>query len=325
MLLCVTRAVAVETISIAHSDPELDEVVDRLVTELSTDGYPVRRAEPSERSPCDRLSEPRPAAGAKGAWIVVARDASDPERVIASICFRSAVTVLQRVSAQGLRREPERFALTTAEALNGLSAAVPWVVPQPARPAETSGPLIPPARRSARGASNALTLATAAVVDAAGVPPLWGLELASTARIHANLAWQLAAFVPVTSAEIENASVSLRARTSWLRLGPSLHAELGAARAQVSLLAGPALTWASADARSPRVGTTDVALSSLVTLGAALQYPRESWLFVQGAAHLSALLPAVRLALAEDTSHALGPLLFDASFGVGLRWGRAPE
>jgi hypothetical protein len=85
------------------------------------------------------------------------------------------------------------------------------------------------------------------------------------------------------------------------------------------------LTWATAEARSPRLGAADVKLGALLTLGATLEYPSDSIVFALGTARIASLLPAVRVAVGSDSSDALGPVLTEASLGIGLRFGAGSD
>ncbi len=321
--LCLApRARAADVIAIRYRDPALAELVQRLANELTSDGYVVQLPATHEASPCERpandgASERTPNA----AWISVVADPADPQTVLASICFRGSVTLLQRTSSRGLRSEPERFALTTAEALNGLSAQVPVLVQRATRPnPRAAAPRAEAAVLDAGGhGMNSLSLGQSALIDPSGVPVRWGVALEATLPATANLSLSFDAVLPVSAAELNSSEVRARLRTAWVRGGTTLSWRVARANVTGSLLAGPALSWATAEAEPPRVGTADVALSALVSLGLGLEYPQDSGVFARASARATALLPAGQVALADDTRR-LSPVVIEATLGIGVRW-----
>ncbi len=64
-----------------------------------------------------------------------------------------------------------------------------------------------------------------------------------------------------------------------------------------AVLAGPALTWATAVAAPPRAGAADIATGAILTLGAFLQYPTTTAIFGSASLSGSALLPGARVNL----------------------------
>lgn len=324
---CVPRtAFASERVSISYGEPSLQPFADRLASELVSDGYTVALVPGSDPSPCEQpaVSATFAETNTDAAWVRLSADPVSGDAVIASICFRSTVSLLQRVAARGTRAEPERFALTTAEALNGLRAQVPVVssrapvqAPTAPRPSAEPGAVPAPAH-----GENSVTLTQTALLDLGGFPVLWGAGLDAGLGVTPALRLVFETFVPISAAELANEQAQVQTRLTWVRVGLATRLTEGAARFGCSLLAGPALSWATAEAEPPYIGAADVALSGLVTLAGAVEYPSNSRVFVLGAARFSTLLPAVRVKVGSDSSNTLGPWLAEVSLGVGLRWAR---
>lgn len=327
-LIATPRAFAADRVRIAYAEAELQPVAERIASELGTDGYAVELGANDEPSPCDKPLAAGTASdgAAEAAWVRLSLDPNDDGAVVASICVRSTVALLERVASRGERAEPERFALATAEALNGLRAKVPVLSSRRAPDAATPTP-----ERASRSegvshdapgpGSNQLSLTQTALLDLAELPPLWGGALAAELALNAGVRIAFDTFIPISSVELANQDARVTLRAAWVRTGVSLGWVAADARVGAALLAGPALTWASAEARAPRIGAADAKLGALLTLAATIEYPSRSRVFLLGAARASGLFPAVRVAVASDTSKALGPLLAEASLGVGVRFG----
>lgn len=311
---------APQLVSIVYAEQELRDVAERLASELASEGYAVQFGDPGDSSPCDAGAAARSSDdGRDRAWIRLSEAAGD--RVEASICHRSSAPILRQTAARALRSEPERFALTASEALNGLRAKVPR------QPVDVPAPVerIPAydARDSAsaeRERTNEVFATQSTVVAASEFPPLLGVSLGASVGVRRGFAITVESFWTARAAVLENESVRVSARSAWVRFGPELQSSLGAIRFRAALLAGPAVTWATARAELPRIGTADVAVSAIASLAASLEYPRTSTAFALLATRGSTLLPAVRLALGEDRSNDFGPWLLEASVGMGLRW-----
>lgn len=328
MLLAAPRARAADRVWIAYSETALRPVAERLASELGTDGYTVELGPRDEPSPCEQPLAPGGTSDgvSEAAWVRLSVDPNDTDAVVASICVRSTVALLERVASRGERTEPERFALATAEALNGLRAKVPVMssrnapqvtTPRPER-ASSSEPAGPD---TSSPGDNQLSLTQTALLDLADVPPLWGGALAAELAVHSGVRIAFDTFIPVSSVELANQEARVSLRSAWVRTGASIGWLAGDVRVGAALLAGPALTWATAEARAPRVGIADAKLGALLTLGATVEYPSRSRVFLLGGARLSALFPTVRIAVASDTSKTLGTLLAETSLGVGVRFG----
>jgi hypothetical protein len=317
---------ASERVSISYGEPSLQPFAERLASELGSDGYAVAVVQGGDPSPCEQPAVGAASAGssADAAWVRLAFDPAGGDAVIASICFRSTVSLLQRVAARGTRAEPERFALTTAEALNGLRAQVPLVSTRAAVADRAAVPpaATPSASPSTAPAENSVALSQTALLDLGGFPVLWGVGLHAQLGVTPALRLTIESFAPISAAELANQQAQVQTRLTWLRAGVEARLTQGAARLGCSLLAGPALSWATAEAEPPYIGAADVALSGLITLAGSVEYPSNSPVFVLGAARFSTLLPGVRVAVGGDTSHTLGPWLAEASLGVGVRWAR---
>lgn len=324
-LLVTPPAWAGDRVSITYSGVELRPVAERLASELRTDGHAVTIAENEEPSPCENpLASSGPSDAA--AWVRLTNDPGDGDGMIASICVRSTVALLERVSSRGDRAQPERFALATAEALNGLRAQVPVLSSREAPSVATSSadgaPLTESTSADAMTRSdNQLSLAQTAWLDLADLPPLWGGALAAELAVSDRVHVAFDTFIPISSIELTHEDTLVTLRAAWVRSGLGLRWEAGDARVGASLLGGAAITWARAEASAPRVGAADAKLGALVTLGATLEYPSRSRIFLLAAARASGIFPAVRVAVASDTSKTLGPLLAEGALGVGLRFG----
>jgi len=327
-LLAAPRALAADRVWIVYSETALQPVAERLASELGTDGYTVELGPRDEPSPCEKPLAPGGASevSSEAAWVRLSPDPNDASAVVAAICVRSTVALLERVASRGERSEPERFALATAEALNGLRAKVPVMssrnapdvaAPSPERASRSDGA----SRDTPSSGNNQLALTQTALLDLAELPPLWGGALAAELAVSSNVRVAFDTFVPVSSVELANEDARVTLRAAWVRTGISWSWLAGDARVGAALLAGPALTWASAEARAPRVGAADAKLGALLTLATTLEYPSHSRVFLLAAFRASGLFPAVRVAVATDTSKALGPLVAESSLGVGVRFG----
>jgi hypothetical protein len=104
-------------------------------------------------------------------------------------------------------------------------------------------------------------------------------------------------------------------------VGPRLRWTAGDFDLSGAALAGPALSWATAVAEPPRAGGADVTAGAVLTVKALIEYPRRSSIFAVLSVSASALLPGVRVELADDASEPLGAWPLEASVGLGVRWG----
>jgi hypothetical protein len=104
-------------------------------------------------------------------------------------------------------------------------------------------------------------------------------------------------------------------------VGPRFGWALGDFELSAAALAGPAVTWATGEARAPRVGTTDVTTGAVLSLATSLEYPRNAAVFACVSASASALLPAVEVDLGDGPPAPRGAFPLEASIGFGARWG----
>ena len=83
------------------------------------------------------------------------------------------------------------------------------------------------------------------------------------------------------------------------------------------------MSWATAVALAPRIGTADVSPGALFSLAVGVEYPRRSPVFAGASASASALLPGLRLNLGEGESPR-GSWPLEAGIALGARWGGEP-
>jgi hypothetical protein len=152
-------------------------------------------------------------------------------------------------------------------------------------------------------------------------PATPGVVLRATLGVASWAALTFDTFVPTRGAELASAQVTATVRTAWLRAGPRIGGELGDFDLSGALLVGPALTWAEAVARAPRIGTADVSPGAMVSLAGFVEYPRRTALFASLAASASVLLPGSRVSLGASVPAPRGSFPVEASLGLGLRWG----
>jgi hypothetical protein len=300
----------------------------RVASELASEGYTVETGSIPELSPCDP-NGPKLITISRGtkAWIRLAADPTDPDKVVAFICYLGAQPLLQQAAPSAPRSEGEQLALAAAEALNGLRVRLPPLQNEPeraARPVDKKPiedePRPAPAPRS-RPVSNGLVLGTGLVRNFPDFPTTPGITGRGTLGVVPSVGLVIEVFVPTTSGELASEAMTARIRTSWIRVGPRLNWTLGDFELSGAVLAGPALTWATAVAAPPRAGTADLATGAIVTLGASLQYPTSSAIFGSASLSGSALLPGARVNLGDDSPAPRGYWPVDASIGLGVRWG----
>lgn len=324
------RAEAAVSISF-ESEAEL-ELARRIASELTSEGYAANLSATAEASPCDAtgtrlVSVPR---GTK-AWIRVSADPSNPDMVVASICYLGAQPFIQQATPSAPRPEAHELALATAEALNGLRAKLPPIESTPRSTSttpkaeraidtsETDRPSLPSPRR--KSLANSLVLGGAVVWNLPDLPGVPGVSARATLGLAPSVGIAMDAFVPVTARELESGDVTAKVRTTWVRVGPRFRGEVGDFELSAAALAGPALTWATAVASPPRVGTTDVSPGAVLTLGVTAEYPRRATVFACASAGASVLLPGVEVNLGDPAAAPRGSFPLEASVGLGARWG----
>lgn len=308
-LFVSTVANAAESIGILSTSIEIQPLVARLASELRSNGYSVRF------EPFDPARRCTSASGAPAdSWISLAPDPEQPASVITTLCFGGAKLV-----TRGPRADPARFAVATAEALNGLRAK-PLAIPERTLPGPESGALDQGAeRRDTEAARSSLELAQALVIDPGGFPLLWGASLDAELAVSRSFSLVGGGFFPITRPELASSEVSLTTGVAFARAGAALHLATSTVVVSASLTAGPAFTWASADAEAPRVGGSASTVSAIGSAGLRLDYPARGQVFAAAQARASLLLPAIRFAVAGAEARTLGPALLETSLGVGLR------
>jgi hypothetical protein len=329
-LFAAGRARAETAVSIHYEAAEQLELARRVASELASEGYAVSVSARSEPSPCDE-NGPKLVSVPRGtrAWIRLATDPANPDQVVASICYLGALPFLQQAAPSAPRAEERVLALATAEALNGLRSKLPPLEAAPEAPAPRPEPP-PPAREPAKepappasNLGNSASLGMAAVWNLPDFPALLGVSARATLGIAPSLGLAIDAFVPASGRDIASDTLTATIRTAFVRVGPRVHGEVGDFDVSGAVLAGPALTWATAVAAPPRVGTTDVTTGALLTLSASLEYPRSGAIYACASGAASALLPGVEVNLA-DGEPPRGAFPVEASIGFGARWGTAP-
>jgi hypothetical protein len=326
LLLSTTLARAQADVSIGYESGDQLELARRVASELTSEGYAVELSTTSEPSPCDPnrsklVSVPR---GTK-AWIRLAADPANPDTIVASICYLGAQPFLQQAAPSAPRAEGQKLAVATAEALNGLRSLLPPIEGGPERsaPPEVAPPLprepVPSVTR-APSFVNSFVLAATIVWNLPDFPAAPGVTGRGTLGLTESIGFAMDAFVPVTGRELSSQEVVAKVRTAWVRVGPRFHGAAGDFDLSAAALAGPALTWATADAVAPRVGTTDVTTGAVLTLGAFIEYPRRAAVFACASASASVLLPGVRVNLGDDAPAPRGSFPFDTAIGFGARW-----
>ena len=325
------RARAEILVSLQYESKAELEHARRVASELASEGYTVETGSIPELSPCDP-NGPKLITTSRGTkvWIRLAADPTDPDKVVAFICYLGAQPLLQQAAPSAPRSEGEQLALAAAEALNGLRVRLPplqseseRVLPRPVdkKPIENEPRPAPVPVPRSHPVSNGLVLGTGLVRNFPDFPTTPGITGRGTLGVVSSVGLVIEAFVPIMSGELASEAMTAKIRTSWLRVGPRLNWRLGDFELSGAVLAGPALTWATAVAAPPRAGTTDLATGAIVTLGAFLEYPAATAVFGSASVSGSALLPGARVNLGEGAPAPRGYWPVDASIGFGVRWG----
>jgi hypothetical protein len=320
----VAGGAAAEThISIQYDSEERVELARRLLSELESQGYAVEIRTGAELTPCE-ANGPEAVTIARDAhaWIKLGVAPASGETTVASICYLGSLPLLQRATASAPRTDPGQLAVATAEALNGLRSKLPPVVREAAAPPRRETPTTAPAQpKLSSSLVNSVAVGAAVLFNAPHHPA------APAAVLQTNLGWnsaaglQMDALIPTAGAELASPQVTATVRTTWLRLGPRLAWIAEDFKLAGALLAGPALSWATAVARAPRVGTTAVAAGAVLSLGATIEYPAHSPVFACVSGSASALVPNLRLKLGDGSRAPRGAWPVDAAVALGIRWG----
>lgn len=307
------QARADEVVAVQSSSAELEPLLSRLESELTTGGYAVRVEPASATLTC--------AGGTNVAWVSIAPDPANRDFALATVCSRGATA-----TTRAPRADPARFAVTAAEALNGLHATPIANVPRATAPrssqrrAATVAPIASNENALSRRDRIAISLAETLVLDPRGFPALWGSSLDAEWALASWFGLNFAVFVPISRAELSNSEADLHAGLAFARVGIAFREALGDFGLSSSLAAGPAWIWVRADANAPRVGGRASTLSALGSVGAELVYPGRGRVFALACGRATLLLPAARFVLPNEPAPTLGPALIEASLGVGARF-----
>ncbi len=330
LVLTAQRARAETKVSVHYESQDQLEVARRLSSELASEGYGVELTSEPGASPCDPGDVERaPASPPSSVWIRLRAAGPSNELVVASICYLGALPFLQQVTASAPRSEPEKLALSTAEALNGLRARIPPLesgsgAPRPKPPAPVTAAKPAPAASvpaPVKHSPNSASLGPALFLNLPDFPAALGVEARATPAAASDVELTLDVFVPGLGSELASESVTATARTTWLRLGPRFQWTRREIVLSSAFVAGPAFTWATAVAREPRAGRADIAPGAVVSLVQYAEYPaRTSW-FGSATVSASALLPGARVKLWDDEPSPRGSFPVVASVGFGTRFG----
>jgi len=323
--VCVARPARAEVhVSIHVDSEELLDVAQRLESELESEGYGVEITPGASGSPCD-------ANGAREgtvtrdtrAWVRLGASPAGDDVVVASICYLGALPFLQQATSSAPSSEPRQLAVATAEALNGLRSKLPPIL------GESSAVAVPRDTPPSAGAKpafsnpmvNSAAVGMALLLNLPDYPATLSAVLRATLGISSRAGLVIDALLPTTGSELESSLVTATVRTAWLRVGPRLGWEPGDFYLSGALLAGPAITWANAVARGPRIGTADVSPGAVISLATLVEYPRRTPIFACASVSASALLPGTRVELGDEGPAPQGSWPIEASFGFGARWG----
>jgi hypothetical protein len=309
------------TVSVRWSSEAAQSAAARLASELMTEGYTVEVEPAPVESSCGALPSPAGPSSREQAWIVLA--AKPNGSLEASVCYLGTRPAPAQTTTSVADGDSVKLALATAEALNGLRARVaPAAAPNPTRvTALPASPKAAGASAPAASMPNALRAGPALFWDPRVASPVLAAALQADLGVTARWSITLDLLVPLGASEIRALEATASVRTAWLRFGPSLSLELDDFALSTALLAGPALTWATAEARTPRVGTADADPGFVASIATGLRYPARAKVFASVAAAVSTRPPWARLELGPGASPELGVVLLDACVGLGARWG----
>lgn len=320
LIMAEGRAGAELRVSVQYDSEERVELVRRLVSELESEGYAVEITPQPSASPCEAQGSDAIVTGDSRAWIRIGAAPDGSDKATVSICYLGSLPFLQQASASAPASDPRQLAVVTAEALNGLRSKVSPVKPAAALPERASPPSSSAEPLGSPPLVNSVALGAGVLGNAPHYPAAPVVMLRANVGITSAAALVLDGVLPTSGAELASAQVTATVRTGWLRVGPRLTWAVGDFDLSGALLAGAAVTWATAVAVPPRVGTADVAAGALFSLAAAVEYPRRSPVFASATASASALLPGLRLNLGDgDAPYGGWPL--EAAIALGVRWG----
>jgi hypothetical protein len=168
---------------------------------------------------------------------------------------------------------------------------------------------------------NSTVVGMAFVVNLPDFPAAPGVAGRATLGVAPSVGIAIDAFFPTSGRELSSDEVTATVRTTFVRVGPRIGGPFGDFDLSGAALVGPAITWATAIAEPPRVGSADVATSAILSLAAFVEYPRTSSVFACASASASALLPGAEVNLGDGAPAPRGSFPIEASIGFGARWG----
>jgi hypothetical protein len=157
------------------------------------------------------------------------------------------------------------------------------------------------------------------LVGPAGFPLLWGTSMDVELGLTEHTSVVLGGFFPIARAKVSTSLAEVRTGVALLRVGLALRYSLGRFAVAGSLAVGPAYTWVTAKAVSPYVGSPDFAFGVAGGVGLSVSYPTRSRVFAVAGSRAAVLLPSPRFDLPNEQPRDVGPLLIEASLGIGLR------
>lgn len=321
LVLTEGHAFAQVRVSLRYDSEERLELARRLLSELESEGYTVELSEESGPSPCETKGAQEIAAGDTQAWLRLGADPTGGDAAVVSICYLGSLPFLQEASARAASSEPAQLAVMTAEALNGLRSKVSPAKAESTLPERRDTPPSPTLEsHSSATPVNSVALGAGVLGNAPHYPAAPVVVLRAKLGITSSFGFIVDGLVPTSGAELASASVTATVRTGWLRVGTRFGWAAGDFELSGALLAGAAVTWATATAVPPRIGTADVSAGALFSVAAALEYPRRSPVFACASGSASALLPGLRLDLGGGSAPR-GAWPLEAVLAVGARWG----
>lgn len=131
-----------------------------------------------------------------------------------------------------------------------------------------------PPEASHRG-GNRVFAGPALMLDTSVLPPSLSGYVAADLGIASAVGLAVDTFWSIQSAELQSEQGTASVRLAAVRLGPQVGFRIGSLEIACSALAGPALLWATASARAPRIGAANMTAAAIFSLRASLAYPRE--------------------------------------------------
>jgi hypothetical protein len=320
----VSRAAAEVHVSIQYDSDERVDLARRLVSELESEGYAVELTATPVVSPCEANGAEPLVTGETRAWIRLGPAPTGGDNAIASICYLGSLPFLQQASTSAPSSDPRQLAVVTAEALNGLRSKVSPALSKAELPQRREAPPSAPSEPvRAAPVVNSMALGASVLGNAPNYPAAPSVTLRASLGLTSVASLVIDGLLPTSGAEVASAQMTATLRTAWLRVGPRFRWGAGDFDLSGAVLAGAAVSWATAVAVPPRIGTADVSPGALFSLATAVEYPRLSPVFASASASASMLLPGLRLNLGEGESPR-GSWPLEAGIALGARWGGEP-